>query len=186
MSLYYPTPGVGCGSGGTVPDYSCNPCPAYEFGRIGSVALIKNSFSFTDPTSTAQWTAGIATKDIVVIWKTLGSYDGGVTAELPGYGRSVSENGNTTHTLNFKDPNYAENWDFYSGIKASSEYTLAFCTSSQVHFAGAPVTFTPKNPIAEDINSVVNWDVQCKWANNAMPRPYNQPSGIFDRCYIVA
>lgn len=184
MSLYYPT--SSCGESGVIPDYSCNPCPSYEFGRVGSIAFIKNSFTFTDPTVSSQWVTGITAKDIIVVWKTQGSYDGGVTAELPGYGRSFSENGNTTHTLNFKDPNYIENWDFYNGIKGSSEYTIAFCTSTQVHLAGAPVTITPKNPIQEDINSVVVWDVQAKWTNSSPPRPYNQPSGIFDTCYIVA
>lgn len=182
MSLYYPSSTCG---GSTIPDYACNPCPDYEYGRIRSVALIKNTFTFTDPSSTAEWTTGITNEDIIVIWKTQGGYDGGATSELIGFGDSATVNGNTTHTLTFKDPNYADNCDFYNAIKGSSDYTLAFRTSSQVHLAGAPVTLTPKNIVADDINSVVVWEVQVKWTNPDSPCPYDTPSGIFDRCYIV-
>lgn len=182
MSLYYPSSTCG---GSTIPAYNCNPCPNYEYGRIRSIAFIKNTFSFTNPESTSEWTAGIASQDIIVVWKTQGSYDGGATSEQVGFGDSATVNGNTTHTLIYKDPNYAENCDFYNGIKGSSEYTIAFRTSSQVHFAGAPVTITPKNVIADDINSVVVWEVLVKWTNPDSPCPYDTPSGIFDSCYIM-
>lgn len=183
MSIYYPTSDCGAGE---IPVYSCNPCPAYEYGRVSSIAFIKNTFSFTDETSPAEWSAGILAEDIIVIWQTAGSYDGGTTAEQPGFGRSATINGNTTHILNFRDPNYKENCDFYNAIKFSSEYTIAFATSSQVHFAGAPVTITPRNPIADDVNSVVVWDVSVKWTNPDSPCPFNKPAGIFDSCYVQA
>lgn len=181
MSLYYPSSACG---GGTIADYACNPCPEYEYGRIRSIAFVKNTFTFTDPTSSTEWTTGVNNGDIIVIWKTSGTYDGGTTAELVGFGDSATENGNTTHVLTFKDPNYADNCDFYNSIKGSSDYTTAFRTSSQIHLAGAPVTITPKNPIADDINSVVTWEIQLKWTNPDSPCPYDTPSGIFDRCYI--
>jgi hypothetical protein len=182
MSLYYPSSDCG---GAAIPDYACKPCPEYEYGRIRSIALIKNTFTFTDPTSSAQWTAGIAAKDIIVIYKTAGSYDGGSTSELVGFGDSATVNGNTTHVLTYKDPNYADNCDFYNAIKGNSDYTIAFRTSSLTHFAGSPVTVTPKNPIADDINSVVVWEVQAKWTNPDSPCAYTTPTGIFDSCYIV-
>lgn len=182
MSLYYPASSCG---GTTVPAYACNPCPSYEYGRIRSVAFIKNSFTFTDPSSTAQWTTGVVAGDIIVIWKTQGNYDGGVTSEQVGFGDSATVNGNTTHTLVFKDPNYSSNCDFYNAIKGSSDYTIAFRTSSQIHLAGAPVTITPKNVIADDINSVVVWEVQVKWTNPDSPCSYTTPASIFDSCFIV-
>ncbi len=183
MSVYYPSDS-GCGSGGAIPTYSCNPCPSYEYGRIRSVAFIKNTFSFTDPTSPTEWTTGIDNGDIIVIWQTQGSYDGGTTSELAGFGDSEFTNGGTSHVLNFKDPNYLENCDFYTQIKYSSEYTIAFRTSSAVHLANAPVTITPKNPVADDLKSNVVWDVTAKWQNPDSPCPYTTPAGIFDRCYI--
>lgn len=181
MAIYYPTSGCG---GGEIPAYSCNPCPAYEFGRVRSIAFIKNTFSFTDATSPVEWAAGILSEDIIVVWKTQGSYDGGTTAELPGFGDSATINGNTTHILTIKDPNYKENCDFYNAIKDSSEYRAAFRTSSQVHFTNAPVTITPKNPIADDLNSIVVWEATMKWTNPDSPCPFNTPAGIFDSCYV--
>lgn len=183
MSVYYPSDS-GCGTGGAIPAYSCNPCPAYEYGRIRSVAFIKNTFSFTDPTSSSEWTAGINNDNIIVIWQTQGSYDGGTTSELAGFGDSEFVNGGVSHVLNFKDPNYLENCDFYNQIKYSSEYTIAFRTSSAVHLASSPVTITPKNPIADDLKSNVVWDVTVKWQQADAPCPYTTPAGIFDRCYI--
>lgn len=180
MAIYYPT---NC-AGGEIPNYSCSPCPEYEYGRVSSVAFIKNTFAFTDSTNSTQWSAGILSGDIIPIWQTQGSYDGGSTTELPGFGRNATINGNTTHILTFKDPNYKENCDFYNAMRNSSEYTLAFVTSSQVHFAGVPVTVTPKNPVADDINSIVVWEAQIKWTNPDSPCPVNKPAGIFDSCYV--
>lgn len=181
MSVYYPS---GCSAGNTVPTYSCSPCPEYEYGRIRSIAFVKNSFSFTDPTSAAEWTTGIENEDIVVIWETQGSYDGGTTSELTGFGDREFTNGGTTHVLTFKDPNYSENCDFYNAIRNSSDYTIAFRTSSKVHLAGAPVTITPKNPVADDLKSNVVWEATVKWQNPDSPCPYETPAGIFGRCYI--
>lgn len=181
MAIYYPTSNCG---GGTIPPYSCNPCPTYEYGRVRSIALIKNTFSFTDPTSSAEWTAGIAAGNIIVIWKTKGTYDGGATTELTGFGDVATINGNTLHTLTYEDPNYAENCDHYNAMRNSQDYYGAFRTSSQTHLTGAPVTLTPKNPVADDINAVTTWSVQMKWTNPDSPCPFTTPAGIFDRCYV--
>lgn len=181
MSVYYPT---GCGPTGTLPTYSCTACPTYEYGRIRSVAFIKNTFSFTDPTNSTEWTTGIDNGDIVVIWETQGSYDGGTAQELTGFGDRETTNGGVSHVLNFKDPNYSENWDFYMAMKDSSDWTMAFRTSSLIHLCEEPVTVTPKNAVADDLKSNVVWDVTVKWQNDQSPRPYTTPTGIFDRCYI--
>ena len=181
MAIYYPDSNCG---GGEIPVYSCNPCPDYEYGRVRSVAYVKNTFSFTDPTSPAQWAAGILADDIIVVWQTKGLYDGGVTAELVGFGDSITINGNTTHTLTYDDPNYKENCDFYNAIKFSQEYYGVFRTSTQIHLTGAPITVTPKNPVADDINSVVTWNVTWKWTNPDSPCAFNTPAGIFDSCYV--
>lgn len=186
MSVYYPSDS-GCGTGGVVPTYSCNPCPAYEYGRIRSAAFIKISYLgalLIDPTNPTIWTTGVDNLDIIPIWQTQGSYDGGTTSELAGFGDSEFVNGGTSHILNFKDPNYLENCDFYNQIKYSSEYTVAFRTSSAVHIAQAPVNITPKNPVADDLKSNVVWDVTVKWQYADSPCPFTTPAGIFDRCYI--
>ena len=182
MSVYYPS--GNCGTSGTLAAYNCSPCPTYEYGRIRSIALIKNTFTFIDPTKTSEWTAGIAADNIRVIWETQGQYDGGSTSELAGFGDRETTNGGTKHTLTFKDPNYTENWDCYDGLRESSEWTLAYRTSNSIHLVGEPVTFTPKNPVQDDTKSNVVWEVQAVWSSPSSPRPYTTPTGIFDRCYI--
>lgn len=182
MSVYYPA--SNCGGSVTIPEYSCNPCPSYEYGRIRSVAFVKNSFTFTDPSNSTEWNTGLTNGDIIVIWETQGSYDGGTTSELTGFGDREFTNGGTSHVLNFKDPNYGENCDFYNSIKNSSDYSIVFRSSSKIHLANAPVTITPKNPIADDLKSNVVWDVTVKWQNPDSPCPYDTPDGIFTSCYI--
>jgi len=104
--------------------------------------------------------------------------------ELVGFGDSESVNGNVTHTLTYKDPYVAENIDFYNAIKDSNNYTIFFRTSSKIWSAGAPVTITPKMPVADDLKSVVGMEVQLKWVKNTLPLPYNIPDGIFNQCYV--
>jgi len=187
MSIYYPSSNCG---GGSIPAYYCNPCldsSTIEYGRIRSIALIKNSYINTvlaNPTSSSVWSTGISNANIIVIYLTQGSYDGGVTGELTGFGDSATYNGNTTHTLTYKDPFSADNCDFYNAIRNSTDYTIAFRTSSKVWFAEEPCTFTPKNAVADDINSAMAWEVGVKWTNSDSPCGYDTPSGIFDSCYI--
>lgn len=184
MSVYVPT--GDCAPDG-VPDYTCNPCPDYEYGRVRSVAIIKNSYVDTliaDPTNTTLWTTGVDNGDVFVIYKTQGNYDGGTTQELTGFGDDSTFNGNTTHTLVYRDPNYSDNCDFYNAIRNSSEYTLAYRTSSKVHFAGTPIVITPKNPVQDDINSVLSWEVTTKWTNPDSPCAVATPADVFDTCYV--
>ena len=187
MSIYYPSSSCG---GGSIPNYYCNPCldaNTIEYGRIRSVALIKNTYINTllaNPTSSSVWSTGISAADIIVIYQTQGSYDGGTTAELTGFGDSATYNGNTTHTLIYKDPFAADNCDFYNAIRSSTDYTIAFRTSTQVWIAETPVTFTPKNAVADDIGSAMAWEVTVKWTNSNSPCGYDAAAGIWDTCYI--
>jgi hypothetical protein len=187
MSIYYPTSSCG---GGAIPDYYCNPCldsSVIEYGRVRSIALIKNTYIATilaNPTSSSVWATAVSAGNAIVLYKTQGSYDGGTTAELTGYGDSITYNGNTTHTLIFKDPFSADNCDFYNAIRNSTDYTIAFRTSSKLWFAEKPVTFTPKNVVADDISTPMAWEVTCKWTNANSPCGYTTPTGIFDTCYI--
>lgn len=179
MALYYPS------CAGAIPTYNCNPCPPTETGRVRSVAFVKTTYTFINPSSTAEWTNAIASGDAVVIWQTQGTYDGGATAELVGYGDLPFYNGNVTHTLTFKDPNFYQNCDFYNAMRLSQQYTIWFRTSSLIWASGSAVIVTPKNAVADDINSIVNWEVVCKWTNPLNPCSWTTPASIFDRCYIA-
>ncbi len=92
MSVYYPASNCG---GGAIPQYSCNPCPEYEYSRIRSIAFVKNTFSFTDPSDPTEWNTGLGNGDIIVIWATSGTYDGSTIEELVGFGVSGADIGGT-------------------------------------------------------------------------------------------
>ena len=183
MSLYYPT--GNCGGGGVVPPHSCSPCPSYENGRIRHGAFIKNSFAFTSPENPAEWRAGMLSGDIQVLWGISGLYDGGTIAEKPGFGDLETTNGGTLHVATIKDPNYFDNCDHYNAMRDSQDYTFVFVTENYVHFADAPVTVSPKNAIADDINSIVVWEATIKWSNSSSPCPRLKPVGIFDTCTVA-
>jgi hypothetical protein len=130
---------------------------------------------------------GIQNGSIIVLARTSGSYDGGTTQELVGFGDDATMNGNTTHTAEVMDANYKNNCDFWNAIKNSSEYSLVYRTSSLVHFVsstGATVTITPNNPVADDINSVVGWKAKLKWTNADSPCSFSVPTGIFTNCIV--
>ena len=182
MSVYYPA--SNCGGTGSIPTYSCNPCPEYEYSRIRSVAFVKNTWSFTDPSDSTEWDAALTAGAAIVIWATSGSYDGSTIDELVGFGDAETQNGGATHVLTYKDPNSTTNCDFYNAIKQSSDYTVWFRTSSKIWGAGAPVTITPKLPVSDNLKDVLTYEVTVKWQNASLPCPYDTPDGIFNQCYI--
>jgi len=186
MSVYYPSGNCG---GAAIPDYTCSPCgSSYEYGRIRSIAFVKSNYSIADPSNPTQWNTAIATGNAIVIWATSGNYDS-ATEELVGFGDAETVNGGITHTLVYKDPNVQVdnaqgNCDFYNAIKDSSEYTVYFRTSSRLWAANAPVTISPKMPVADDLKSVLTYEVTVKWQNSSLPCSSAVPDGIFDTCYV--
>lgn len=185
MSIYYPS---GCASG-AVPDYYCAGCldaSVIEYGRVRSVAFIKNTYIDTvlaNPTSSSVWSTGVNSGDIIVIYQTQGTYDV-QTSELPGFGDSATYNGNTTHTLTYKDPFPKENIDFYNALKGSTDYTVAFRTSSTMWYAEEPVTITPKIAVPDDLNAALTVEVAVKWISSDIPTTSDVPAGTFTSCYI--
>lgn len=184
MSIYYPTGNCG---GGVIPDYTCSPCNTYEYGRIRSVAFVKKDYSIADPSNPVTWSAAVNSRNAFVMWATSGNYDS-ATEELVGFGDAETVNGGITHTLVYKDPNVQTgvqgNCDFYNAIKDSNEYVVYFRTSSRLWYSGAPVTISPKMPVADDLKSVLTYEVTVKWQSAVLPCSSAVPTGIFDTCYI--
>jgi hypothetical protein len=180
MSIYYPE---GCDA--SVPDHICDPCAVPEHGRVRSIAFIKSSFSFADPTDPTEWVTGIDNRDIIVIPEVLGSFDGGAPVEGPGYGDQATKVTGYNFSLLFKDPNYRENCAFYNGIKNARNYKVAYRTETQIHISDNTVSVVPKNPVTEDLASEVVWDVEVKFAQADLPCPVDTPAGIFDQCLLV-
>lgn len=178
MGIYYPS----CEQ--AIPEHICTPCDKQEHGRIRGTAFVKKTFAFIDASNTTEWQAGIASGDIIIIPQTNGSFDGGTPQEGPGYGDSVSTYIGSDFVATFKDPNYADNCAFYNVLKRSRNYNFAYCTETKVHVTSKPVVVLPKSPVADDINSLVEWDVTVKWRESDIPCPVNIPEGIFD-CFLT-
>jgi hypothetical protein len=180
MAIYYPS---GCDT--LVGEHLCDPCEAKEKGRVRSVAFIKSTFAFSDPSSPTEWQTGINAGDIIVIPQVLGSFDGGSEVESAGYGDQSTNLTGFNFTSNFKDPNYKNNATFYNALKYSRDYVYAFRTETQTHISDNTVSVIPKNPMTENLTDDVVWDVTVKWAGPDLPAPQDTPPGIFE-CFSVA
>lgn len=177
MAVYYPS---NCDD--LVPDHICDPCEEVEQGRVRSVAFIKTSFAFTDPSDPTEWTAGFEAGDIILIPNTAGTFDGGAEVESPGFGDQATRLTGYNFQLQFQDPNYKGNCNFYNTLKNSRQYKAAYRTGTQIHIIDTTVQVIPKNPVTDDINSAVVWDVLVKWSGVDVPCPFDVPPGIFDAC----
>jgi len=178
--IYYPS---ACSE--DIGAHNCDPCEDDEHGRIRAVAFIHKSYTFADPTSTVEWQAAIDAGHVIVIPKTNGSYDGGAPKEGPGYGDSPSTYLGSDFSVKYNDPNYASNCSFYNGMKRSRNYKFAYLTETKIHIAAKTCTVLPKNPVQDDINSKIVWDVEVKWSDKDFACPYNIPEGIFDDCFLT-
>ena len=179
--IYYPS---GCDV--LVPAHLCDPCEAKEKARVSGVAFIRTSFEFVDPTDPVEWQTGLNAEDIILIPEVLGSFDGGSEVESAGYGRQSTNLTGYNFVLNFKDPNYKQNGDYYNALKNSRAFKVAFVTSSQLHISDDAVSVIPKNPITENLTDDVVWDVTVKWAGPDLVTPGDIPAGIFGECFTVA
>lgn len=181
MSVYYPS---GCDA--LIPDHICDPCEEIELGRVRSVAFIKNTFDFVDPTSPIEWRNGFLSGDIILIPQTKGTFDGGAEVTAPGYGDQSTRLTGYNFQAQYQDPNYRKNANFYNAIKNSRQYRFAYRTETQVHITDKTVQVIPKNPVQDDTTTEVVWDVLVQWSGKDLPVPYDVPPTIFDQCAVNA
>ena len=155
-------------------DYVCNDCPdaEREFGRTRSIALIKKDYLETllaGATDESVWQDGVDDGSITVIPVTAGSFDPGDPAQLKGYGDSKNSNGPREMTLNWFDPNYGDNYNFYNTLTNVKNRVVAYRTSSKIHIADKVATFNPKNAVEDDLETEVVWNVSAKWTSTELP-----------------
>lgn len=176
MAIYYP--GDNCQN--EVPEHLCDPCDAIELAGVRSVALIDDGFTFTNPESATEWEQGVADGSIFIIPNTNGTFDGGAPQEGQGFGDNPTSLDGYDYTLNYMDPNFTGNWDFYNNIKnVRNGYKVAFRTGTRVVMSDTTCTILPKNPVVADVKARVNWDVTVKWTSQNLPRDYESPSSIW-------
>lgn len=177
MAIYYP--GDNCQS--SVPEHLCDPCLTKELGGVRGVAFVPSDFTFTNPSSDAQWVAAVAA-GAIIIPETNGTFDGGTAQEGLGFGDNPTSLDGYDFVLQFFDPNYKGNCDHYDNLKnARGQFKVAFITETQLHLSSRTVTVLPKNPIAADVKSKVLWDVTVKFTQQNLVCSFDKPSTIF-RC----
>jgi hypothetical protein len=175
---YGTTYGTGCLA---LTAFQCEPCAPIEHGRIRGVALIHESFAFTDPTDPAEWAAGIANGSIYVIPKTNGQFDGGTEQYGEGFGNDDKEYETSEFKGMFSDFNYEANAAAYNKARktAHKNYKIAFCSENFVHISEGMVTIQPKAVIQNDKKKRVVWEVAFSFIQEDHPVPYLKPDGIF-------
>lgn len=157
-----------------LPDHFCDPCPSNrEFGRVRSAAFINSAYLATlitaDPTLAASWQAGIDAGEIIIIPLTSGTFDPGEPKELKGFGDRKNSYGPRVQKLNFFDPNYVDNYQFYNAITDAANLVVAYRTSNVIHIADVPASIFAKDPVADDLQEEVLWDVSCTWESKTLP-----------------
>lgn len=173
MAIYYP--GDNCQN--LIPEHLCDPCSSIELAGVRSVAFIDSGFTFTNPESASEWNNGITAGSIILIPLTNGTFDGGTPQEGVGFGDNPTSLDGYDYVLQFLDPNFVGNWDFYDNIKnIRSGYKVAFRTGSRVVLSDKTVTVLPKAPVVNDVKGKVNWDVTVKWTSRSLPRDYAAPA----------
>jgi hypothetical protein len=164
------------GCGGTEATHVCHDCPEgteREFARTrlgGFVKLAYLATLLTAPTTLATWTTGIANGSIILLPKTSGSYDPGDPKELKGFGDRKVSYGPRTMKLMLNDPDYVDNYHFYNEIGDRTDLVPFFGTSSLIHIFDKPASIKAKDPVVDDLEEEVIWNVECEIVSKNLPR----------------
>jgi hypothetical protein len=157
----------------SIPQHVCDDCIDGEKGGIRSIALVDKDYNLDDPTSSADWLAGITAGKIIIVPATRGTFDGGSAVTAQGYGDNAQITTGYTFTLAARDPAYKQNQTFWNVISKRKDFKVAFRTNTLVHISDAPVSITPTNPVEEGLDSVVDWQISFTWSSSNLPEPYD-------------
>ncbi len=163
----------------------CDDCEATENGRVRSVWFQRSTYTFSDPTSQAEWQTAVANGDVVVVANTHGVFDGGTPNYGQGFGDVEQKYLNSTFKLNFFDPNVKNNYEFYEDKKRSTTWFIGYRTSSLVWVGDTPVTVAPKVAVPDDLKEGLAWEVEATWTSANHPEPFTMPEDIFS-CFLVS
>ncbi len=160
------------------PHYSRTCDEETERGRIRKGAFIHKSVIATimeDPTDNAVWTTAIGDGKILILPELSGTFDGGTPKMGPGYADQKETYLGADFKATIKDPLYKANFQFYKSLVGKTSWHFAYCTETQVHITGKPVTVSSKNPITENIDDSVIWESDLSWFEKFTPAPHDQP-----------
>lgn len=163
----------GCGGSDAV--HVCHDCPdgrVREFARTRSSGFVKKSYLATllaSPTDASVWQTGIDNGDIIMCPETSGAFDAGTPKELKGFGNRKVSYGPRTMKLSFNDPDYADNYGFYNEISGRTDLVPFYRTSSLVHIFDTEATVYASDPVADDLEAEVIWEVVCEVISTNLP-----------------
>ena len=184
------------GVSGIAPVHVCDPCER-ELGRVRGVILFRGDYDVEsliaklklgtpegNEQAVTQFETAIQNGDAHLISETSGTYDGGAPQEGDGYGDEENRLLGYLHTLNFKDPSYAGNVEFYEQIE-KEHYKVAWRTETLLHFGDKPAAVHAIDPVEEDLTSVVVWNGTATWKskNKAKVAPLEALKKYFEGCW---
>jgi hypothetical protein len=169
MSIVYKI----CVAGGDFPGYSCNDCGETEGGRVrGAVYFhksLKSALTSANLALIAWWETQIEAGKIKVIPSTRGTFDGGTKNTVTGFGDEAEKITGKTYTAVVNDPRHAGNVAFYQALENNyKDYIFGFRTEKELRVASDVMTgLEVKDPVEEDVNSVVLWQANITWIQKA-------------------
>lgn len=169
--MYYSL--YGCGD--NLPQHICAPCASArhrEFARTRIVGFVRQAYLETLVAALnypSAWITGRNDGQIIVIPEAAGSFDPGDPKELKGYGDRKFSYGPRTMMLSIFDPDYKDNYPFYNEIGDATDLVPFFVTSSLLHLFDKPASIKAKNPVADDLEEEVVWNVECQVVSQNLP-----------------
>lgn len=182
--VYYP--GASCEV--DVPEHVCNPCSEFEKGRVRSVAYVHKDYKNTliaSPEDTTVWQTGIEAGLIRVVPEVSGSSNGGEKVSGNGYGDQKEKVTGRNYVVTYKDPNYADNCNFYTELEKSRAWYFAFKAETLLHISDKPVSIFANNTVTENLEDDVVWNIEATWFQKTPVCPLESPEDIFD-CFQLA
>lgn len=167
----------GCGEDEAL--HVCHDCPGgrvREFARTRSSGFIKKAYLATllaAVITPSTWTTGINNGNIIMCPETAGSFDPGTPKELKGFGNRKVSYGPRTMKLSFSDPDYVDNYAFYNEISGRTDLVPFYRTSSLVHIFDTEATVVASDPVADDLEAEVTWDVVCEVVSQNLPSKHS-------------
>ncbi|MDR2003951.1 MAG: hypothetical protein LBQ74_13040 [Prevotella sp.] len=168
-----------CEIPGTIAEYLCNPCLTTEKGRVSGIAYINKSLKdqidaesetpgVKNIESLAWWEEQIELNLIKVIPLVRGTYDGGTSNMVSGFGRINEIKSNKTHVVVVNDYNHTGNDVFWQEMENTAmNHILAWRTDKELRVATDVLeSIEAKDAVEEDLNSAVLWQITNTWRQN--------------------
>ena len=152
-------------------------CLDIERGGIRGSAFVRKGFIPRDEAgyidavvaSSNWWYEGVLRGAIHVIPKTRGTFDGGSSVTVPGYGKIDEFTSRKRYSAVINEPEHRGNWLYYAELSGRrGEYHFAFITESELRMSDTPVNIDVRDPVEEDIDSCVAWTCSVSWTQDRL------------------